>query len=180
MTFVNFLAFSTLLYIVNSANVDKGYLVLNGSLPTKDCYNLPSNSQCPSVNRKVFGFGYNDTYTKDNLKAVDLMMTSLKFFSEVTKTCKDAVREYACTNAFPSCVKDDRQRMGAIITYDMARLQKLCAEVQKVCPLPAQMATIHNCTTIINDFTGFTFCVNAPSVAGDICPKTTYTVLKFQ
>ncbi|XP_028401206.1 uncharacterized protein LOC114524258 [Dendronephthya gigantea] len=177
MAFTKLVVFSTFLYIVSSSNPDKGYLLLNGSLPTKGCYDLPNNKQCPSnlINYKVFGSGYSDTMSKLSLKSVELMMMSLKNFKEVTKACEDAVREYACSNTFARCVKDDGQSLlGATVTFNVTRTEQACARVKKSCPLSVQMATISNCTKIVRNFMDFAYCVETPNIPGDICPKSNY------
>ncbi|CAB4031089.1 Hypothetical predicted protein, partial [Paramuricea clavata] len=176
MAFTKLVAFSALLYIVSSANPDKGYLWINGSMTTKGCYDLPSNTQCPSnlVNYKVFGFGYEDTFANASLKSVDLMMTSLKFFKKVTQTCKDAVREYACSNTFAQCVKDDNQPFGVAMTFNVTRTRQACARVMKSCPLSVQTAIVNNCTTIMSNFMDLTYCVDIPNIPGDVCLKSNY------
>ena len=179
MAFTKLVVFSTFLYIASSANPDKGYLLLNGSLPTKGCYDLPSNKQCPSnlINYKVFGVGYSDTLSKLGLKSVDLKMMSLKFFKKVTKACEDAVREYACSNTFARCVKDDSQPLlGATVTFNVRRTEQACARVKKSCPLSVQMVTINNCTTILRNFMDLANCVDIPNIQGDLCPKSNYKV----
>lgn len=178
MAFTKLVVFSALLYIVSSANPDKGYLWINGSMTTKGCYDLPSNTQCPSnlVNYKVFGFGYEDTFANASLKSVDLMMTSLKFFKKVTQTCKDAVREYACSNTFAQCVKDDNQPFGVAMTFNVARTRQACARVMKSCPLSVQTAVVNNCTTIMSNFMDLTYCADIPNIPGDVCLKSNYKV----
>jgi hypothetical protein len=178
MAFTKIIVFSTLLYVVSSANPDKGYVLLNGSIPTKGCYDLPSNTQCPSslINYKVFGTGYADNFSQLNLKLVDLKMMSLKLFKEVTQACKDAVREYACSNTFGRCEKDDSQALGAVVTYNVTRTSQACAKVKKSCPLSVQFATINNCTTIMSNFTDFIYCVDIPNIPGDVCPQSKFKV----
>ncbi len=178
MAFTKLVVFSTLLYIVSSTNPDKGYVLLNGSIPTYGCYDLPNNTQCPShlINYKVFDLGYADKFVMTGLKTVDLMMMSLKFFKEVTQTCRDAVREYACSNTFARCQKDDGSPLGMVIRFNVTRTSQACAKVKKSCPLAVQMATINNCTTIMSNFTELTYCVDIPNIPGDICPKSNYKV----
>ena len=178
MAFTKIIVFLTLLYVVSSANPDKGYLLLNGSIPTKGCYDLPNNTQCPTnvINYKVFGLGYADNFSKLNLKSVDLMIMSIKSFKELTQTCEDAVREYACSNTFARCEKDDSQALGAVVTFNVTRTSQACAKVKKSCPLPVQSLTINNCSTIMTSFTDLTYCVDIPNIPGDMCPKSNYKV----
>ena len=176
MDFTKIIVLLTLLNFVCSADPDKGYLLLNGSIPNKGCYNLPGNTQCPSnlINYKVFGLGYADNFSTLNLKSVDLMIMSLKFFKEVTPACEDAVREYACSNTFARCEKDDSQTLGAVVTFNVTHTSQACAKVKKSCPLPVQAATINNCTTIMGNFTDLIYCVDIPNIPGDICSKSNY------
>ena len=181
MDFAKLVVFSTLLYIVSSANPDKGYLLINGSASTPGCYDLPNNTECPSnvVNYKVVGLEYADTFTKANLEIVKLVMMTLKFFNEVTQSCEDAVREYACSNTFARCVKDNSQPLGAAITFDVARTEQACARMMKTCPPAVQSeAGFGNCSVIMKNFTDFIICKNIPDIPGDICPKSPYTVRK--
>lgn len=181
MAFTKLVLFSTLLYIVSSANPDKGYLSINGSASTPGCYDLPSNTECPSnvINYKVVGLDYADTFTNNSLNMVKLVMMSLKFFTEVTQACEDAAREYACSNVFARCVKDDSQPLGAAVTFDVARTERACARIMKTCPLPVQMKAFYNCTMIMRNFTDLLNCDNIPDVPGDICPKSPYKVRKI-
>lgn len=154
---------------------------MNGSLPTKDCYSLPNNKQCPSslVNYKVFGFSYADALANSSLKSVDLIMKGLESFKEVTQACRDAVREYACSNNFARCVKDDTQLFGVLVTFNVTRTEQACARVKKVCPVLVQMTIVNNCTTIVKNFLDYTYCVDIPHIHGDVCPKSPYKVSYF-
>ena len=178
MDFTKIIVLLTLLNIASSSDPDKGYLLLNGSIPTKGCYNLPSNTQCPFnlIDYKVFGSGYADNFSKLNLKSVDLMIMSLKFFKEVTPACEDAVREYACSNTFARCEKDDSQTLGAVVAFNVTRTTQACAKVKKSCPFSVQAETVNNCTTIMSNFTDLIYCVDIPNIPGDICPKSNYKV----
>lgn len=160
------------------ADVDQAYVLHNGSLPTIGCYYLPRNIQCPRsvINYKVFGLNYKDSTSKVGLNSVKLMMTSLRYFKDVSQTCKDAVREYACSNTFGRCVKDKRQKYGVDVKYNITRTKLACVKIKQKCPHAVQEATINNCTNIMTDFHDLEHCTKIPKIRGDFCRKTKFQV----
>lgn len=178
---IKLLVFSSQFYTTHSAcSNGLGYQFLNMSrMPY--CFSLPNNNQCPttSINYKIPDFENGGVSTNYLLTNVNVTLNMLHFFPNVNDTCRQAVREYACSRTFPICREDQTKPWGITINYDVNRTRRACVAANASCSKKVVEATILNCLNIIHNPMEFMSCAPLPDVPGDLCAKTNYKVTHF-
>ena len=173
---IKLLVFSSLFYISESSN-GLGYQFLNVSR-VPHCFSLPSNDECPTtlINYKIPDLDNSLVPTNHMLTIVNTTLNSLQFFSNVNATCRQAVREYTCSNTLPICRTDPTTPWGVAINFDVNRTKRACAAAKASCPKDVIAASILNCGNIMDNLMELMTCAPLPDVPGDVCAKTNYKV----
>lgn len=175
MTFAKLLVLLSLCYITSGAIIGSGYLEINQSVPAR-CYNMPSNSLCPSFDHQIVGQNNApDKLFQYSLQVVKIKLASMPFFNH-SHDCMHCVREYACSNNLMKCTPDNQSPFGFRLAFDVNRTETACANIKRVCPQDVQDVITFNCSVIQRDPFEYSYCIKSPVVAGDICPASNYMV----
>ena len=175
MVLARLFAFVSLIYLTRAASLNtlQGYLVMNTTAPAS-CHDMPSNQLCPSFSHQIVGENTNpQALVNLTLQSVKLQLAVAIFFQD-SPACINNLREYSCSNSLMNCTKSNVTRFGFMLTYDIQRTRKACADVQKSCSRLVQEATIHKCSVIQTDPFDFAVCNHHTFFKDDICPRTNY------